>query len=712
MPHRLAAPGTRRRQDRARRPGTAASAGRQGRAPRAAVGRWPRPAPAPRADAPVPRGLVPDRGERCRTPAARAGRGTGSRGRSPPWRETGTAAHRSGAPCRATSTRPTPPTGTTTASARNRPATPSAGWPRMPARAGDGVRRGRSRGGSLPGPPVGTAGGVDVQPLPKDRHDAASSSRVVPWGGASCSSAAATSASPIRSRRGTPGGRPGGHSSGGRPPACCRATRRSGARPRRRCAGSRWSSSPGWSASERAVGEHGPGPGPEVLRRDVLAGDLAEVVVHVLRAGRRGPRPPRRRTGSSSWPGQVLAARDDAGRGAGRATSTSCCTPLLPRNRNRTLLAAHLRVAVAQRRQPERAVEPRVLVVADADQRQLEQPDDRPRAPSRAAGPRRAEVRVDPPPDRGSSAREAAPCGRTSARSRDGAIARVVAVLLAPPRVAAGGLEVAARFRADPHVASTPAGRRATGSARASSRSRTTVPVGIAVGEATPGAAAGDPGSGVRAPAKARVAGGLAAGGQVDGHGAAPLGAGVTCRAFQPRRPRAPPGGWPRGSRLRCKVGPPPRRRHPQRRRRRRWRPRRGAQTASAPVRRTACPPSPNPSISLARRKPRPRGRGGRIRHRPRGAGRDDPGHRRAVGGGQDDHDPDDHGRPRPDRGRGAGPGPRPAAVPARDPRAHRLHAAAVHPLPRPDRGRERRLRREPLRDAASAATTPRRARS
>ncbi len=51
-----------------------------------------------------------------------------------------------------------------------------------------------------------------------------------------------------------------------------------------------------------------------------------------------------------------------------------------------------------------------------------------------------------------------------------------------------------------------------------------------------------------------------------------------------------------------------------------------------------------------------------------------------------------------------------PRRVPAPDPRAHRLHAAVVRAVPRPDRPRERRLRRLALRHAvvAPAATDPR----
>ncbi len=79
---------------------------------------------------------------------------------------------------------------------------------------------------------------------------------------------------------------------------------------------------------------------------------------------------------------------------------------------------------------------------------------------------------------------------------------------------------------------------------------------------------------------------------------------------------------------------------------------------------------------------------------------RDHPRADRTVRCRKDDDDP------RPDRG--AGPdersdrGPRrgPTHVPPADSRADRLHAAVVHAVPRPDRARERRLRRITVRDA------------
>ena len=80
--------------------------------------------------------------------------------------------------------------------------------------------------------------------------------------------------------------------------------------------------------------------------------------------------------------------------------------------------------------------------------------------------------------------------------------------------------------------------------------------------------------------------------------------------------------------------------------------------------------------------------------------------HHRSVGCRQDDVRAPDDRRASPDRGRGPGHGRGPASASAGDPRADRLHAAVVRPLPGPDDPRERRLRRVALR-AAVVAPTP-----
>ena len=63
--------------------------------------------------------------------------------------------------------------------------------------------------------------------------------------------------------------------------------------------------------------------------------------------------------------------------------------------------------------------------------------------------------------------------------------------------------------------------------------------------------------------------------------------------------------------------------------------------------------------------------------------------------------------RSRPTDGRGPRPRRGPAPLPPTDPRADRLHAPAVHPLPGPDGARERRLRRVPVRDAVADPSPP-----
>ena len=114
--------------------------------------------------------------------------------------------------------------------------------------------------------------------------------------------------------------------------------------------------------------------------------------------------------------------------------------------------ALDLRVAIAQGREAERLVEPGVLLVADPDERQLEQPDDRGQH-LLAGQARAAEVRVDPLADRSAGGRRRRTSGRTSTTSRCSRNARVIAVLLAPLRVAAtspGGGRCGSR--SDPHV--------------------------------------------------------------------------------------------------------------------------------------------------------------------------------------------------------------------------------------------------------------------
>ena len=112
--------------------------------------------------------------------------------------------------------------------------------------------------------------------------------------------------------------------------------------------------------------------------------------------------------------------------------------------------AADLDMRVPQRRQAERLVLPRVFVVADPDERLLEQLDDRGQD---------LVLRQSGTPQVGVGA---AAHARQRLREADQAVVlrlvadlappRVIAILLAAARVAAGGLKMAARVGRDPDV--------------------------------------------------------------------------------------------------------------------------------------------------------------------------------------------------------------------------------------------------------------------
>ena len=108
------------------------------------------------------------------------------------------------------------------------------------------------------------------------------------------------------------------------------------------------------------------------------------------------------------------------------------------------------RVTVAQRRQPEGAVEARVLVVADPDERQLEEPDDG-REDLLARHLRSRQVLVDSLAD----GRQCLGEGEEPLvlrRLAPAAVAGVVAVLLPAAVITTGRLKVAVRNGADPDV--------------------------------------------------------------------------------------------------------------------------------------------------------------------------------------------------------------------------------------------------------------------
>ena len=205
--------------------------------------------------------------------------------------------------------------------------------------------------------------------------------------------------------------------------------------------------------AQRSVGEDGAGPRPEVLGGDVAARDLAEVVVHVV-GGDIVRLAVVADVLEELLAGQVLAAPDDGRQPPIPDTDLVLATGLAaepeadPRPRHRG-------VPALQGRQAERAVEPRVLVVADPDEGRLQQPDDgRQHLLARHARYRQVGVAAfaDTRQDAG-EVDEALELRVVAA----GPPALVVAILLATLGVAPGRLEVAGRVRADPDV--RPGGR-------------------------------------------------------------------------------------------------------------------------------------------------------------------------------------------------------------------------------------------------------------
>ena len=157
----------------------------------------------------------------------------------------------------------------------------------------------------------------------------------------------------------------------------------------------------------------------------------------------------RRRTGRArgrAAPG--TAAR--SGPAAGPRRRRRARLPLLPRNSKRRRRALRRRRAGPQGRQPERAVAARVLGVADADQRGLEEAHDRgedllPGKPGRARSAVDARAERRQPLGEGE---QPAVLGLVA----DLAPARVIAVLLAALGVAAHRLDMPVRCGANPHL--------------------------------------------------------------------------------------------------------------------------------------------------------------------------------------------------------------------------------------------------------------------
>src|SRR5205823_649950 len=161
----------------------------------------------------------------------------------------------------------------------------------------------------------------------------------------------------------------------------------------------------------------------------------------------------------------------------------------------------HLDMAVSQGGQSERAVLFSILLVADADSRLLEEPDDRGQhLLQRHAGPFQIAVGVLADLWQGGGE------GQHPVvldRVADLAPARVIAILLAAPSITPGRLEMAARVGADPDVGP----RRRDGQAFDSpDRLRVTdrASVARAVGEALSGPLATEPRAQIRDIAEAR----------------------------------------------------------------------------------------------------------------------------------------------------------------------------------------------------------------
>ena len=157
--------------------------------------------------------------------------------------------------------------------------------------------------------------------------------------------------------------------------------------------------------------------------------------------------------------------------------------------------ADHFGMSVSQGRQSERTVLLSILLVADPDSGLLEEPDDRRKhLLSRHAGPFQVAVRLL------ADLRQ----GRSKGQHPvvlDGianlAPARVISVLLAPPGVAPGRLQMAARVGADPDVRP---GRRDGQALDPPDRVRVTdaAALAVAVREALPGALPTDPRAQIR----------------------------------------------------------------------------------------------------------------------------------------------------------------------------------------------------------------------
>jgi hypothetical protein len=189
-------------------------------------------------------------------------------------------------------------------------------------------------------------------------------------------------------------------------------------------------------------------PGAEILGREVVAADATQVVVDVLGAHRLPP-PVVIDVLEQMLPGEFLAALHDAG-GRWVGEPRGLLHPALAPEADLQGGGACVHMPVAQRGQPERAVFGGVFLVAHAHRGAVQQPHD---------GRDHRLQRQRPAPQ---VARHRAADARQGAAELAQAVelllpllrlpVGVVAVLLAAPRIAAGGLQMTAWIGADPHL--------------------------------------------------------------------------------------------------------------------------------------------------------------------------------------------------------------------------------------------------------------------
>ncbi len=200
---------------------------------------------------------------------------------------------------------------------------------------------------------------------------------------------------------------------------------------------------------QRSRGQNRAGPRAKILGREILAGNLAEIIVDVGRVDRVGLALvveilkqflPRQLAAPFDEPGQPLVGQLDAPHLSRLAAEVKA-------NRR----PANLGVLIVQRGEAVGAIGARVFFVTHADQRVLEQEHDD-RQDFVARQPRQLEIAAHPPahPRQGGPERQHPPVFFLIANFPP---PRVVAVLLAATGVATGRLQVTVGERTDPNVA-------------------------------------------------------------------------------------------------------------------------------------------------------------------------------------------------------------------------------------------------------------------